>query len=173
MSSTVIIGAGIIGVATAYYLSDHQPPSSIHLVEASPEFFASASGYAGGFLAKDWAGSAVASLARLSYDEHSRLAEDNGGRALWGYSRTTSLSYTAASSGARSKKRGDDWLRDGTSRAEAAPPVADDLGGKTPSWLRRRPGDHVELIADEGSTAQVYVSATSPSSCPFPLFPST
>lgn len=53
--STVIIGAGIIGCATAYYLSHsgNTKPDTIHLIEASPELFASASGNAGGFLASD------------------------------------------------------------------------------------------------------------------------
>ena len=51
--STVIIGAGIIGCATAYYLanSGNTKADTIHLVEASPELFASASGKAGGLLA--------------------------------------------------------------------------------------------------------------------------
>lgn len=54
-SSTVIVGTGIIGCATAYYLSlsGHTKPDTIHLVEASEELFASASGKAGGFLAAD------------------------------------------------------------------------------------------------------------------------
>lgn len=63
-TSTVILGAGIIGVATAYYLSlaegnqagEESGSSSkhrIHLVENADEFFASASGKAGGFLAED------------------------------------------------------------------------------------------------------------------------
>jgi glycine/D-amino acid oxidase-like deaminating enzyme len=53
--STVIVGAGIIGCATAYYLSrtGNTKPDTIHLVEASPELFASASGRAAGFLASD------------------------------------------------------------------------------------------------------------------------
>lgn len=53
--STVILGAGIIGVSTAYYLAQADPSlaSSIHLVDSSPELFASASGKAGGFLAAD------------------------------------------------------------------------------------------------------------------------
>jgi len=53
--STVIVGAGIIGCATAYYLahSGNTKPDTIHLVEASPELFASASGKSGGFLASD------------------------------------------------------------------------------------------------------------------------
>lgn len=53
--STVIVGAGIVGCATAYYLatSGGTKPDTIHLIEASPELFASASGKAGGFLASD------------------------------------------------------------------------------------------------------------------------
>jgi len=55
MPSTVIIGAGIIGCSTAYYLSENATGSNnaIHLVENSPELFASASGKSGGFLAAD------------------------------------------------------------------------------------------------------------------------
>src|SRR4051812_20276908 len=121
MATTVIIGAGIIGESTAYYLSDHQPPSSIHLVEVAPELFSSASGYAGGFLAKDWFSHPAAALGALSYEEHRRLAEANGGRQKWGYSPSTSVSYTAAPAGGKDTKgRGEDWLRAGTSRAEAA-----------------------------------------------------
>lgn len=56
-NNTIILGAGIIGTATAYYLSlsPDTPAQSIHLVETTPELFSSASGYAGGFLAKDCA----------------------------------------------------------------------------------------------------------------------
>ena len=53
--STVILGAGIIGCATAYYLSrsGNTKPDTIHLIEASPELFASASGKSGGFVVSD------------------------------------------------------------------------------------------------------------------------
>ncbi|KAK3905028.1 FAD dependent oxidoreductase [Staphylotrichum tortipilum] len=152
---TVILGAGIIGVSTAYYLSKHQEPSSIHLVEPSLEMFSSASGYAGGFLAKDWFAPSVSALGALSFEEHRRLAEEHGGRERWGYSPATCISYAASAERRGAQERGDDWLRHGTSRADAAPVGIDALAGKTPSWLRRREGDHVELISDEGSTAQV------------------
>ncbi|KAK3941937.1 FAD dependent oxidoreductase [Diplogelasinospora grovesii] len=155
MSSTVILGSGIIGVSTAYYLSDHQPASSIHLVESAPELFSSASGYAGGFLAKDWFRPAVAPLGALSFDLHRQLAEENGGREKWGYSRTTCISYAVSAVDKASQKRGDDWLRDGTSRAETAPAVLDDSSGMAPTWLRRVSGDQVELISEDGTTAQV------------------
>lgn len=52
---TVILGAGIIGLSTAYFLSQtgRTDPRSIHLVDASEELFHCASGFAGGFLAAD------------------------------------------------------------------------------------------------------------------------
>lgn len=133
-SDTVILGAGIIGVSTAYYLAQHQDGSSIHLVDPSPGLFSSASGYAGGFLARDWFGPWLAALGALSFDEHHRLAQEHGGREKWGYSPATCVSYTASTAASGSQKRGDDWLRDGTSRADAAPIMQDSLSGKTPAW---------------------------------------
>jgi len=55
MSGIVIIGAGIIGCSTAYYLSKSTriQAQNIHLVEALPELFQCASGFAGGFMAAD------------------------------------------------------------------------------------------------------------------------
>ncbi|KAK0729712.1 FAD dependent oxidoreductase [Lasiosphaeris hirsuta] len=151
MSNTVILGVGIIGVSAAYYLSDHQPPFSIHLVEPALELFSSASGYAGGFLAKDWFTSAAADLGALSYELHRKLAADHAGRETWGYTATTSVNYATASPRARGA-RGDDWLRTGTSRAEMAPGSSP---GSVPPWLSRTEGDCVEGISPEGMTAQV------------------
>jgi glycine/D-amino acid oxidase-like deaminating enzyme len=153
MSTTVILGTGIIGVSIAYYLSDHQPGSTIHLVEPSPKLFASASGFAGGFIAKDWFSHDVAPLGALSFEEHKKLAEREGGRDKWGYSATTPFSHAAAPPGAGGK-RGDDWLWAGTSRADAAA-AAENLPSPPPNWLRRAEGDHVEVIGDDGTTAQV------------------
>ncbi|KAL1875702.1 hypothetical protein VTK73DRAFT_9957 [Phialemonium thermophilum] len=157
MTSTVILGAGIIGVSTAYYLSDHQPPSSIHLVDPSPELFASASGFAGGFVAKDWYAPDVSELGALSFEEHRRLAEAKGGREKWGYSPSTSISYAPPSGDGRtSRRRGDEWLRQGSSRAETATVSVDDTEGRAaPAWLRRAAGDRVERISEDGTTAQV------------------
>lgn len=181
-TDTIILGAGIIGLSTAYYLAKHQPPSTIHLVEPSPELFASASGYAGGFLARDWFGPGSASLGALSFDEHKRLAEAHDGAAKWGYQRSTAVSYTAGSQGKNKKEeeeestRGEDWLLSGTSRAEAAAAAAagpdvnedgdddddddddeddedDDDDEVAPPWLRRSAGDSVSVI--DTTTAQL------------------
>lgn len=158
MSATVILGAGIIGTSTAYYLSKHQPPSSIHLVEASPELFASASGYAAGFLAKDWFSPAVGELGALSFVEHRKLAEKEDGAAKWGYSRSTatSLATSGSSEGTKQEKKEkvDVWCRDGGSRADVAS-GGDRSDGVAPPWLWTAEGDEVELISDEGTVAQL------------------
>ncbi|KAH8201176.1 hypothetical protein TruAng_004644 [Truncatella angustata] len=153
MSATVVLGSGIIGVSTAYYLSKHQPPSSIHLVEPSPELFASASGYAGGFLAKDWFPAASASLGALSFDEHRKLAEKGDGASRWGYTKSTSISL---SPGPKDGNRVDAWSWEGTSRTEAA--GGDRKECVAPPWLRRGEGDTVDMIGEEGTVAQVATS---------------
>ena len=154
--STVILGAGIIGTSTAYYLSQSTdtPASSIHLVDSSPRLFASASGFAAGFLARDWFSSSVSSLGALSFDLHKELAEQNRGRENWGYSSSTGTSLASGNG-----KRGDDWLRDGTSRAEAAG-EHEFTGGSGPAWLTQQKGSNVEVISEGDSTAQVCVRLT-------------
>jgi glycine/D-amino acid oxidase-like deaminating enzyme len=156
MTSTIILGTGIIGVSTAYYLSQTQSPTSIHLVEPSPILFASASGFAAGFLAKDWFSPSVAAVGALSFEEHKRLAEEFGGREKWGYIRSSGLSYTAGRKGGKQGGRGDDWLRHGGSRADGLEvnEFSSD-GDYTPGWLRRGDGDAVESISDAESTAQM------------------
>ena len=54
-SNTVIVGSGIIGLATAYYLSEspRTQAQNVHLVDSAQELFECASGYAAGFLAAD------------------------------------------------------------------------------------------------------------------------
>ncbi|KAM5535473.1 hypothetical protein V8D89_010810 [Ganoderma adspersum] len=93
MPTTVILGAGIIGLSTAHSLARLAPPDHrIHLVEPAPELFSSASGKAAGFVAKDWFAPAIAPLGVLSFELHRALADKYGGRARWGYSE--SLSYS-------------------------------------------------------------------------------
>ncbi|CZR63816.1 uncharacterized protein PAC_13713 [Phialocephala subalpina] len=119
-SNTIILGTGIIGLTTAYYLSSSLPPSTVHLVDPSPELFASASGRAAGFLAKDY------------------------GKKKKG-------------------ERGEDWLRQDASRADAANEgVSEFVAGQEeelgPKWLSRSVGDEMEVIGEEGTTAQVIVA---------------
>lgn len=152
MPTTAILGAGIIGVSTAYYLSEHEDPSSIHLVEPSPELFSSASGLAGGFLAKDWFSPAVAALGELSFQLHQQLAESKDGRQKWGYSISTAVSYAAGAApgdGVPEGREGDKWRANMTSK------TVDDLLEKVPPWLRRAAGDHAEAIGEDGTAAQI------------------
>ncbi|KFA61876.1 hypothetical protein S40285_06574 [Stachybotrys chlorohalonatus IBT 40285] len=152
MAQTVIIGSGIIGLSTAYHLSKHQPGPTIHLVDSSAELFASASGFAGGFLAKGWFESASAPLGRLSFEEHARLAEEAGGAEKWGYAKSVTVAYEAA----RGAVEGG-WLEAGASRASAAGGARGrgDGGEKSPPWLRVLEGDEVSVMDDGGGTAIV------------------
>ncbi|KAF3912238.1 hypothetical protein AA313_de0200730 [Arthrobotrys entomopaga] len=80
----VVIGGGIVGVSSAYFLSHHPTSPTVTLIEAS-SIAAGASGKAGGLLALDWHGSDTSSLAKLSYRTHAFLAEKYNGRERWGY----------------------------------------------------------------------------------------
>ncbi|KAL1894359.1 hypothetical protein Sste5346_005858 [Sporothrix stenoceras] len=154
--ATVIIGAGIVGVTTAYYMAEnnHDAKQDIHLVETTPTLFASASGYAGGFMARDWMAPDSASLAALSFDQHAALAAQHDGERRWGYALSTALSY-GLPGGAKEGQRGEDWLRQGTSRSTAAPAVEGGSKKSVPSWLNRTKGDRVEVLADDGTAGQV------------------
>lgn len=81
----VIIGGGIIGCTSAYYLTRHPSfdPSkhTITLLEAS-SIAGGASGKAGGLLGL-WA--YPSSLVPLSYRLHKELADEHGGADRWGY----------------------------------------------------------------------------------------
>lgn len=143
--ATVIIGAGIIGTSTAYYLSQTSK-NAIHLVEASPQLFASASGFAAGFLARDWFSPSLSKLGELSFDLHRQLAEENNGHDRWGYSRSTgtSLAETVGKNGA-------DWLMEGVSRSTAAARTTNSNGNR-PAWLT--PGSELDVMSDGSTTAQ-------------------
>ena len=151
--STVIIGAGIMGCATAYYLAEsgNTKPDTIHLIEASPELFASASGKAAGFVASDWFGPPTASLGALSFRLHQELADEHDGPKNWAYSRSTGTSLIE---GSRSSPQ-EDWLAEGGSRADVAAMHEYHSDERGPTWLRRRQGDSVEMLSEHGGVAQV------------------
>ncbi|KAK5122821.1 hypothetical protein LTR85_003736 [Meristemomyces frigidus] len=81
----VVIGGGIIGCTSAYFLTRHPSydPSkhTITLLEAT-KIAGGASGKAGGLLAL-WA--YPSSLVPLSYKLHKQLADEHGGEERWGY----------------------------------------------------------------------------------------
>jgi glycine/D-amino acid oxidase-like deaminating enzyme len=152
--STVIVGAGIVGLSTAYYLSEsgNTRPDTIHLIESSPELFASASGKAAGFVASDWFGPPTASLGELSFRLHQELALQHDGYTNWGYSRSTGTSFMQGIQSSRSTTG--DWLTEGGSRAEVAA-VHEYSDGTGPAWLTQRRGDSVTMLSEHGGVAQV------------------
>lgn len=155
--ATVILGGGIIGASVAYYL-DPEPSGKkreIHIVDTSTELFASASGYAAGFMARDWFPPETASLGELSFALHRELAQGNDGRERWGYTESTPVDLQVTGA-AVSKFAGGDWLQRGTSRAEDAGGTAErDERDPSPLWLTKQPGGVVEKISADGSAAQV------------------
>ena len=165
----VIIGGGVIGISTAYFLSLLQPGREIHILESSPTLFPSASARAAGFLAKDWFSSSVADLGALSFELHKKLAEQHDGAEKWGYSPSVGLSLITRQTVAelalgREVKRGEAWLFEGTSRAGAISGDGSTSGVLTsvvgvdsniPRWLSMAAQPQVEVISQKDSTAQV------------------
>lgn len=156
--ATVVIGGGIIGASIAHYLSNPSSSSNasqdheIHVIESSSQLFSGASGYAAGFIAKDWFAPALAPLGKLSYELHKQLAAEYDGSRRWGYMPGMALSLDVNASGKGGT--GYDWLRDGSSRALAASGTASgEL--KTPEWLTKQKGGRVEVISDEDTVGQV------------------
>ncbi|KAF2032335.1 FAD dependent oxidoreductase [Setomelanomma holmii] len=154
---TVVIGSGIIGLSTAYFLSESgdTDPESIHVLDASSELFRCASGLAGGFLAEDWFAPSVKSLGALSFKLHATLANAHNGRATWGYAHSTGISLNQDSESAVGGS-GEDWLESGTSRAQLANhnrPWEEEQSG--PGWLRRTKDGTMEIISQGGTTAQI------------------
>ncbi|KAE9987846.1 hypothetical protein EG328_001272 [Venturia inaequalis] len=158
-NTTIIIGSGIMGLSTAYYLSlpgAKSRPQNIHLVESSPELFRCSSGLAGGFLAENWFAPTVASLGALSYSLHRSLAAEHNGRERWGYCSSVALSLTQDSGDEAESAiggNGPDWLGDGSSRATAVG-IQEAGAGDRPGWLKPETGT-LDGISEVGKVAQV------------------
>ncbi|KHO00323.1 oxidoreductase [Metarhizium album ARSEF 1941] len=92
----VIVGGGIIGCTTAYYLTRHPKfnpaEHTITLLEAGPSLACGASGKAGGLLAL-WAYPAC--IVPLSYKLHAELAAEHNGPQRWGYRKLQCGSFEA------------------------------------------------------------------------------
>ncbi|EOA82853.1 hypothetical protein ACJQWK_04385 [Exserohilum turcicum] len=155
---TVILGCGIIGLCAAYYLTadENTNPRSIHLVDSSPELFRCASGLAAGFLTADWFAPSVSSLGTLSFKLHADLAAAHAGRETWGYAPSTGISLSQDSeSESAIAGSGEDWLENGTSRAQMASNRPKEEQSTRPGWLRRTHEGIMEVISRDGTTAQL------------------
>ncbi|WIA13222.1 hypothetical protein OEZ85_006814 [Tetradesmus obliquus] len=155
----VICGGGIMGAATAYYLSQLGVAATVVEREAVA---AAASGKAGGFLALDWNdGSPVGPLARHSYALHAQLADVLGAEAI-GYRQLDTIQVVgqAAPSRSQSRSRGSKstqlpgWL-DGSITACSR------LGGKaTTAQVHPAKLTHALMSAAEAAAGSKLVIAT-------------
>ncbi|KAM0754781.1 FAD dependent oxidoreductase [Meredithblackwellia eburnea MCA 4105] len=92
--SIVIIGAGIIGISSAYYILTHpaRPKNTnVVLVENATSGIApAASSWAGGFIAEGWQDDPSKSLSSLSWNCHVQIARNLGGEANFGFRQCSS-----------------------------------------------------------------------------------
>lgn len=173
--ATVILGGGIIGLAVANALSELEPDLAasrqIHVVDSASELLLSASGFAGGFLAKDWFSPASASLGELSFNLHKELAANHDGARKWGYAPSMVYSLAIDSRGMGKQAKDEDWLQSGTSRSGVAPSSVDGRQDSatgpgaerqemvsddgSPAWFTRQKNGTLEVLDDEGNCAQV------------------
>ncbi|KAK6540552.1 hypothetical protein TWF694_009343 [Orbilia ellipsospora] len=128
----VVIGGGIVGVSSAYFLSHHPTNPAVTLIEAS-SIAAGASGKAGGLLALDWHGSDTSSLAKLSYRIHASLAEKHNGRERWGYRELDTLEISCEEGKKTNKQR-----------------------AGVPNWVHQNVITKVGTLGSQQSTAQVH-----------------
>lgn len=91
MEPTVILGGGIIGLSTAYYLAldtreNDSKNADIVVIDPSSKICAGASGQNEGVIGEFGVKDEIAPLAKLAYDLHARIAAKNNGREKFGYS---------------------------------------------------------------------------------------
>ena len=168
----VIIGGGIIGCTTAYYLSRHPSFNSrttITLLEASTYGVAQgASGKAGGLVAR-WA--YPKELVDVSFDEHLKLAKEHNGAERWGWRYVACGSWEGRGRAVpQGAVVGSPVGKGGSKRSlEKGLGLVDGTGSKgtgTTSKKRRLPADLLWVeedltdsyspMAGEGETAQVH-----------------
>ena len=165
----VIVGGGIIGCTTAYYLSHH--PSfrggvdKITILEASTTGVAQgASGKAGGLIAK-WA--YPTKLVDISFPEHVRLAELHNGAERWGWRYVDcgmwegrgedNLPPAGASSGvdaggaSGTNLEETAGLEDSDAEQRGERELPDDL-----RWVKESLTDSYSIISADGDSAQVH-----------------
>ncbi|KAJ7777927.1 FAD dependent oxidoreductase [Mycena maculata] len=160
----VVVGGGIIGCSTAYYLTRHPAflPSrvSITLIEASAHGAAQgASGKAGGLVAK-WA--YPKEIVNVSFAEHVKLANEHNGKDRWGWRYVNTGSWegrgelSSGLSGPRREKSLEKTLgledgRKGNSSSRKLKGLPDDL-----LWVKESLTQSYSPMAPDGATAQVH-----------------
>ncbi|KAF8574039.1 FAD dependent oxidoreductase [Ramaria rubella] len=149
----VIIGGGIIGCTSAYYLTHHPrfltSNTHITLLEAST-IAAGASGKAGGLVA-DWA--YPRELTEISFKEHRRLAELHGGDERWSWREVACGHWegrTRSPTATEGNSLGGGGLH-GRIKAGGVGQLPEDL-----DWIDEGLTDAYESMARPGETAQVH-----------------
>jgi glycine/D-amino acid oxidase-like deaminating enzyme len=128
----VIVGAGVVGTTTAYYLAEKFGITST-LIDPSGTIAPAASGKAGGFLALDWNDwSPAGTLARRSFQLHQQLADTIGHDKIQ-YRRLTCATISVHPNNAAPPKPGGkklefvEWAQDdGASAVLGARPLGDE-----------------------------------------------
>ncbi|EJD40448.1 FAD dependent oxidoreductase [Auricularia subglabra TFB-10046 SS5] len=143
----VVIGGGIIGCTTAYYITRHAlfdaARDSLTVVEAC-DVAGGASGKAGGLVAT-WA--YPRELVDISYAEHKRLADEHSGQSRWGYRVVGCGQWEGRGAAEHGEQMDDLHARSKGKRSRRTMP--EDL-----DWIR---GDLTEsYVPFEGETAQVH-----------------
>jgi glycine/D-amino acid oxidase-like deaminating enzyme len=149
----IIVGGGIIGATTAYYLSRHPLFSSttckITLIEASAHGPAwGASGKAGGLVAK-WAFPKY--LAALSFSEHARLAKEHNGEERWGWRIVRCGNWEGRGDASPDTANNAAVHQDGPGTARQQKGLPDNL-----RWVKEQLTDHYSAFGAKGATAQVH-----------------
>jgi glycine/D-amino acid oxidase-like deaminating enzyme len=140
MTHTIILGAGIIGASTAYYLSS-SPSHKVTILDPCPPA-SGASGKSGGFIARNWAGPSTSSLADLSFRLHS---DDHDGASKRGYRQARAV-------GVVGKNAGGDVMGDLTRSVRLR--HVEGKGKGRVDWIREGVVQSEERLGDEEDIAQ-------------------
>lgn len=145
----IIVGAGIMGVCTAYFLVTHPKydPSKYHItIIESKRVAGGASGKAGGLLAL-WA--FPKPIVPLSFRLHQELSDMYDGEKEWGYRRLTTVSLE----GDVSKVTDEDLEKEGktTPSKRRFNTLPEDL-----NWINSALVDSYSELGDSKTTAQVH-----------------
>ncbi|CEJ59521.1 hypothetical protein PMG11_08143 [Penicillium brasilianum] len=153
----VVVGGGIIGCCTAYFLTRHPSYDPVRhkvtLLEAS-DIAGGASGKAGGLLAQ-WA--YPSNIVDLSFTLHAQLAKEHDGKDKWGYRETNCgqliVKGRAMSEKSQKKEEGESLQK----RSTAA--VSKLKSAKIPNdldWIESDLLRAYESMSGPGETAQVH-----------------
>lgn len=148
-SDTVVFGAGVIGLSTAYYLAlavQNTAKAKIVVVEPSAHIAPAASGQATGGLGNFGFGPETAELGSLSYALFQDLA-GKAGREQFGFS-DLSVYRTIPEDFAGTPNPPDSW--------GPAPPVEKPVSA-LPDWIQARGDWKVKQIAGFPHAAHLYV----------------